>query len=209
MPKVVPEYKEEARQRIVQTALLVFAEKGYHETTMEDIAERLGVSEGAIYLYFKSKRELFKAIFPTGRQQSRHIISSSIKSEDPVKAFFYSAVNVYEQYEPISGLLLELLAEASRDASLKKIFRDDYDEDCEALRRFLEQLRKRSLIGANIDAHSISVGIVALFYGYAVSRVLGIRKDDAKRAHTEAMRAMLNGTLRRSTGFARSLTAES
>jgi AcrR family transcriptional regulator len=202
MPKVVPEYKQEARERIVQTALSVFAEKGYHETTMEDIAERLGVSEGAIYLYFKSKRELFKAIGESGEHQIGQIISSSIGNEDPVKAFFDSVVDAYEQYEPISGLILELMAEASRDASLKKMFRDDFDEDGKMLGNFLEELRKRSLIGADADAHSISMGLLALFYGYVISRVLGIRKDDAKRVYTQAMRAMLNGTLSKPTNSA-------
>jgi AcrR family transcriptional regulator len=202
MPKVVPEYKEEARERIVQTALLVFAEKGYHETTMEDIAGRLGVSEGAIYLYFKSKRELFKAIGESGEHQIEHIVSSSISNEDPVKAFFDSVVNVYEQYEPISGLIFELLAEASRDASLRKMFRDDFDEDGKTLGNFLEELRKRSLIGADADAHSISLGLLALFHGYVISRVLGIRKDDAKRAYTQSMRAMLIGTQDRPTNSA-------
>jgi AcrR family transcriptional regulator len=202
MPKVVPEYKQEARERIVQTALLVFAEKGYHETTMEDIAERLGVSEGAIYLYFKSKRELFKAIGESGEHQIGQIISSSIGNEDPVKAFFDSVVNAYEQYEPISGLILELMAEASRDVSLRKMFRDDFDEDGKMLGNFLEELKKRSLIGTDADAHSISMGLLALFYGYVISRVLGIRKDDAKRAYTKAMRALLNGTLSKPTNSA-------
>jgi AcrR family transcriptional regulator len=203
MPKVVPEYKEEARERIVQTALLVFAEKGYHETTMEDIAERLGVSEGAIYLYFKSKRELFKAIGESGEHQIGQIISSSIGNEDPVKAFFDSVVNAYEQYEPISGLIIELMAEASRDASLRKMFRDDFDEDGRMLGNFLGELKKRSLIGAETDAHSISMGLLALFYGYVISRVLGVRKDDAKQAYTQAMKAMLNGTLRKPANSAR------
>lgn len=41
-------------------------------------------------------------------------------------------------------------------------------------------------------------GILTLFYGYAISRALGVGKDEAKRPCTEAMRAMLNGTLTKS-----------
>jgi len=195
MPKVIPGYKEEAKKRIVRTGVAVFAEKGYHGTTMEDVAETVGVSEGAIYLYFKSKRELFKAIGESGEQQIAQIISSAIRSEDPVRDFFDSATKVYEQYGPISGLMLELLAEGSREASLKKILRDDFDSDREAMQKFLVELRKRAKIGAYADAHSISMGILALFQGYVTSRALGVGKDEAKRALTESMRAMLNGTL--------------
>ena len=77
MPKVVPEYKEEARSRILNAANKVFAEKGYHEATMEDIAKRLGVSKGAIYLYFSSKEDLFEAMVKTAPQAFKEILYSS------------------------------------------------------------------------------------------------------------------------------------
>jgi len=191
MPKVVPQYKEQARERIIDAALRVFAEKGYHETTMEDVADKLGVSEGTIYLYFKSKKELFKAISEPGEHQVAEVISSAIESEDPVKSFFDLATKVYEQYEPISGLIVELLAEASRDASLRKILRDDFDTDRATMQKFLEELRKRGKIDADADIDSISMAIVALFYGYAISRLLGVEKEEVKRAYSKAMRVML------------------
>jgi len=62
MPRVVPEYKEEARTRILTAANQVFGEKGYRQATMDDVAKKLGVSKGALYLYFASKEELFEAI---------------------------------------------------------------------------------------------------------------------------------------------------
>ncbi|HYY91990.1 MAG TPA: helix-turn-helix domain-containing protein, partial [Candidatus Dormibacteraeota bacterium] len=60
MPKVVPEYKEEAKTRIIEAANRIFADKGYHEATMDDVAKQLGVSKGALYLYFPSKVDLFE-----------------------------------------------------------------------------------------------------------------------------------------------------
>ena len=196
MPKVVPRYKEQARARIIDAALHVFAEKGYHEATMEDVADRLRVSEGTIYLYFKSKRELFKAISDLGEHQATELTSSAIESEDPAKSFFDLGTNMYEEHEAISGLILELLAEASRDASLRKIIRDDFDRDRETTRKFLVELKKRGKIGPDTDVDSISMAIVTLFHGYAISRILGVGKDEAKRAYGEAMRVMLDGTLK-------------
>jgi AcrR family transcriptional regulator len=197
MPKVVPRYKEQARARIIEAALRVFAEKGYHEATMEDVADRLRVSEGTIYLYFKSKRQLFKAISEIGEHQAAEIISSAIKSEDPVKSFFDLTTSLFEQYEPISGLMFELLAEASRDASLRKIIKDDFDTDRETAQKLLLELRKRGRIGVDTDLDSISMAIVGLFYGYAISRLL-VGKDETNRAYREAIRVMLDGTLTKS-----------
>ena len=52
---------EGRKQEIIETALKLFAEKGYEYTTMQDIAERMNVSQGLCYRYFKSKAEIFAA----------------------------------------------------------------------------------------------------------------------------------------------------
>lgn len=46
---------------IITSALLAFAEKGYAVTTMEEVAARAGISKPTIYLYFKTKEDLFEA----------------------------------------------------------------------------------------------------------------------------------------------------
>ncbi len=47
------------RMQLFQAAMAVCAEKGYHATTVEEIAERAGLSKGALYHHFKSKQDLF------------------------------------------------------------------------------------------------------------------------------------------------------
>ena len=51
---------EVRRQEILDTAMELFSEKGYEETSMADIAKRLGVVQGLCYRYFDSKRVLFR-----------------------------------------------------------------------------------------------------------------------------------------------------
>lgn len=52
---------DERRQEIIETALKLFSEKGYEDTTIQDISEKMNVSPGLCYRYFKSKTELFGA----------------------------------------------------------------------------------------------------------------------------------------------------
>lgn len=52
---------EERKQEIIETALEIFQEKGYENTTIKDIAERMKVAQGLCYRYFKSKQEIFAA----------------------------------------------------------------------------------------------------------------------------------------------------
>jgi len=61
----VPRYqrrKEERPQEITDAAFAAFAEKGYARTRVDEVAKRAGVSKGLMYLYFKTKEELFKAV---------------------------------------------------------------------------------------------------------------------------------------------------
>lgn len=54
--------KEDRPQEITDAAFRVFAEKGYAAARVEEVARRAGVSKGLLYLYFKTKEELFKAV---------------------------------------------------------------------------------------------------------------------------------------------------
>ncbi len=53
--------QDRARQ-ILEAAYRAFARDGYHHTTMDKIAQRVGVTKGTLYLYYKSKADLFVAV---------------------------------------------------------------------------------------------------------------------------------------------------
>jgi TetR/AcrR family transcriptional regulator, fatty acid metabolism regulator protein len=51
------------RDRILQAAVRVFAQSGFHATRVSEVAKAAGVADGTIYLYFKSKEELLVSLF--------------------------------------------------------------------------------------------------------------------------------------------------
>ncbi len=55
--------RSESRQKILESALELFALKGYHSSSMSAVARHAGISKGLIYNYFRSKEELLFAIF--------------------------------------------------------------------------------------------------------------------------------------------------
>ncbi|NPA53675.1 MAG: TetR/AcrR family transcriptional regulator [Aquificae bacterium] len=67
--------KEEKKKEIVKVACKLFAEKGYYNTTIPDIAEAIGMSVGNLYNYFSSKEDLAKYIM----QYSSQLLGSEIK----------------------------------------------------------------------------------------------------------------------------------
>ena len=54
--------RRDRREDILQASLHLFATKGFHGTSMRDIAREAEITEGLIYHYFESKRDLFRAI---------------------------------------------------------------------------------------------------------------------------------------------------
>ena len=58
--------KHARQQAIVDAAQEIFLTKGIEQTTMDDIAEHTELSKGTIYLYFKSKEELYVSVFVKG-----------------------------------------------------------------------------------------------------------------------------------------------
>ncbi|MCB9777787.1 MAG: TetR/AcrR family transcriptional regulator [Alphaproteobacteria bacterium] len=63
MPVTTDQQRVEKRSRIVEAAVQIFAEKGFRQARVSDIARRAGVADGTIYLYFKNKEDLLLVIF--------------------------------------------------------------------------------------------------------------------------------------------------
>ncbi|MCU6797031.1 TetR/AcrR family transcriptional regulator [Paenibacillus sp. WQ 127069] len=53
---------EDKRESIIEAALRLFEDQGYHTTKVSDIVHKAGVAQGTFYLYFKSKEDLFRSI---------------------------------------------------------------------------------------------------------------------------------------------------
>ena len=70
--------REERRLQILQSALNVFSEKGYHAANVSDVAAAAGVSQGTIYWYFDSKDELFQAAIMSAFMDIGHSIMTPL-----------------------------------------------------------------------------------------------------------------------------------
>jgi len=57
------QHAEQTRRLLIETALVVFSEKGFNSTRLEDIASRAGVTRGAFYWHFKNKADVFCQLY--------------------------------------------------------------------------------------------------------------------------------------------------
>lgn len=56
--------KEETQNLIIQSAEKLFSERGYHNTTISDIAKETGISVGNVYRYYKGKEQILEEVLP-------------------------------------------------------------------------------------------------------------------------------------------------
>lgn len=195
MPKVTGQYKSDLREKIIQAAIESFAQTGFDKTKMEDIAKRLGLSKGTIYLYFNSKEDLFLAIcehyVKVMRDQQHSAIFS--KKEDLVldSEHFYENFRRLEQGK--DRVMLEMVVESTRNSRLKKGMYEHrlkvYDAVVEHLNRQIE----KGFIKKGIDVNGLASAFVALYDGLTVSKMLGISEASNKKAWAAMVRAVMEG----------------
>jgi len=73
--------REERERLILQAAEELFLERGFYETSIDDIAARVGIAKGTVYLHFPSKEELVLALFDKGRQSFLTCLDEILASE--------------------------------------------------------------------------------------------------------------------------------
>ncbi len=91
--------KERHRQEIIEAALYLFGKKGYKDTTIEEIAEHAQFSKGAIYSYFKSKKELFnealKELFDKVQAFAEEAKNLKGDAREKLKVYALNVVNYF------------------------------------------------------------------------------------------------------------------
>jgi len=181
MPKVVAGYKEEARKAILETAAEVFAEKGYRESTMDDVAKKLGVSKGAVYQYFASKDELFQVLCGSAAKKLEDLLRSSFTGpalRESAERYMNAELDRVERRQT---LMFEAFAEAPRDPGLNKVVRDNYVACLKVLVDFLDGLKDARLIKTSVDSDSAAKFLIALRHGVVTSVFQGLSRDEALR----------------------------
>jgi AcrR family transcriptional regulator len=140
--------KEDRPQEITEAALAAFAEKGYAATRVDEVAKRAGVSKGLLYLYFKTKEDLFKAVIrsfvvPRIEALTTIVDSSEMSAEDFLRGPFFDFVKTVPG-SPISILIRLMIAEGPKHPDLLQFYWDNVvsrglDAITEVLERGVQQ----------------------------------------------------------------------
>ncbi len=112
------------RTQILDAAAKVFAEKGFHPTTIKDIAKEAGIADGTIYHYFESKGALLLGIFDHMRQAVTREVNFTTLDTSDIRGFLRAFISQPLQalHADNSELFRIILAEVMVNPGLRERF---------------------------------------------------------------------------------------
>ncbi|HXV88703.1 MAG TPA: TetR/AcrR family transcriptional regulator [Nitrososphaeraceae archaeon] len=193
-PKVSTQYKIDVKEKIVNAALMTFSKYGYYRTRMDDIAEAAKVSKGRLYLYFKNKEELFYAISERNIADLKQQLSSLFAGKENLisgSGSFYENLRSKNTTD-LEKVFFEIISESSRNLKLRKMLYEQRIKIFDVVIEYLNSQMQRGLIKKGTNTKAIASGLVSLYNGLSLSRVLGISETLNKQTWLETIRAIFS-----------------
>jgi AcrR family transcriptional regulator len=201
MPRVSAEHEQEVRDRIVRAALAVFATRGFHRATMQDIVRESGLSVGAIYTYFRSKSDLILAGCDLITDQELAQLGSRIAGLTDYRDRIAAAVGFWfdnlaiEQSDRGSGfLILQAWAEADTDPAVREMLLRRRRETVTAVVLMLQEGVIMGELPPWLDIPAVGHALAALLDGMLIEAAeagAAYRRSDAERRVLAVLETLL------------------
>ncbi len=136
--------RQEREQLILRAAEELLIEKGYHETSIDDIAARVGISKGTVYLHFQSKEELIFALFERNIRLFKQAMETHLAAGNTPRAtleslltYVYSGLNG-KHFQMLRAIVLQSPELRSRFAERQGAHHEGWGELTERVGAVLE-----------------------------------------------------------------------
>lgn len=191
--------KEQRQAELLEIAVTVFAERGYQATTMDEIAERAGVSKGMLYIYFKNKEALFGAVFRWfGKMTGEMMVEAISGVEDEaeqIRRIAHTWAEVAIHHREFVPLFLDFWAAASMKG-MRSNYAEDlatmYDEYRNMLIGIIEQGKSKGMFKTDVDSQAIAYLLVGGMDGIFIQSWLS-NPDNVDKLMLNATESLIQG----------------
>ncbi len=114
------EQKEQRKKEILDTALDLFVSKGYMETKISDIAQKVSMSTGLLFHYFESKEKLYLELVKIGLEGTKYPLNTKFKNAITYFERFTEQLFLAMQSQPSIAKMFVLMAEAQKSEGTPK-----------------------------------------------------------------------------------------
>lgn len=174
------------RARILQAARTVFAQRGYHGATIDQIAGEAGLSNGAVYYNFASKEDLFLALLEEWRAELIHDLASALPrpgSPEPGQSFedeLGHVIGMLQRRREWRLLLFDFVTYAARNPAFRARFAASRQNFKQALAGLLAERTAAHHLQPVAPPEQLAVLVTALVNGLAFDELTepgGLRGD--------------------------------
>jgi AcrR family transcriptional regulator len=196
--------KEERRRQILEAALRVFGEKGFHTANVSDVAAEAGVSQGTIYWYFDSKDELFEAallsVFDQFGSETAEALDRFETASDKLRALATAMESFADVAESLFMMFLAYWTSSPRREEAGRWWIDLLVEYKDVLVGIVEEGVRRGEFRP-VDAESLVWALMAAYDGLAAYLML-MPDLDLSRISQALVETLLQGLLQEGSGQA-------
>ena len=155
---------EHQRQEAIRAAAAVFAEKGFHGASTRDIAQRLGIKQGSLYYYFKSKEEALGEVCLFGIDEYVARMKTIAASEQPFEAKIMATITSHltsyrERNEALKVHNDERLYLPAEKRATLKAMGSDYRRRLEGI---FEEGIEQGAVRDDVDCHFAAQAVIGM-----------------------------------------------
>ena len=169
------ERRSRTRASVLKAAAAVFARRGYHGATLDEIGDRAGVSKGSVYYNFASKQDLFLAVLEERIGERLEEIRSALDRPGPTAAkaegaaaSFLDQVAADPRWGP---LFFEFLVHAARDPAARRAFAGWLRDTRSALAELISARYDELGVAPPLPPEELAVVVSALANGMLIERM--------------------------------------
>lgn len=177
MPKVSDTYLETRRQQVLDAAYSCFAQRGFHETTMQDIAQEAGVSYGVVYHYFDSKEDLIEEAWQA-RREARDLRYQEAQQMDTAPEVMAAFLNLslkrleLPEFGTEMRFRILLFAEALRNPRIAEKLREVWNDVMEEFEDVIRQGQERGEINPDVEPRALARVYLAIHDGLVLQKTI-------------------------------------
>lgn len=178
MPKITEAKRESRRQQILDAALRCFSRDGFHNTTTADIVRESGVSQGTLYLYFKTKEDIIVALADDRHQGDAYINALAQSEQDPLHGLIL-LIQIYGRSldDPRRADMRRVGVQGWGEALRNPVVRASSVAGMTTVRHAIVQLiargQKAGEFRNTVDPEAAARVLIAMFQGLTLQATLG------------------------------------
>jgi len=156
----------DTREKIMTAALEVFSTKGFHGTTVDEIAERAELGKGTVYRHFHSKKGLFSELIRSKVAELEQAVAGAIDPRADVLAVIEGYLTIYFAFFDCNRDLYKVLIQEQSDfgAEVKALYIGNILKKVPLLKRKILQATKSGLL-KQMDFHTVFYGVMGFIDG--------------------------------------------